>query len=60
VHVDPYHVALVRLGFGDDDGALAALTRAAAGRRLWHAFAARCDARLDPLRSHPAFPHPLS
>lgn len=59
IHVDPYHVALVRLASGDREGALVALRRSAAGRCLWHGFAARCDARLDPLRSHAEFPHPV-
>jgi eukaryotic-like serine/threonine-protein kinase len=51
IHVDPYHLALVRVAIGDHKDAVADLRRAAEGQFLWHAFYARCDPRIDPVRS---------
>jgi eukaryotic-like serine/threonine-protein kinase len=50
LHVDPYHLVLVRVALGDHAGALADLRRAAHGPFLWLTFFARCDPRIDPLR----------
>jgi serine/threonine protein kinase/Flp pilus assembly protein TadD len=58
LHVDPYHLALVRVGLGDHAGALADLRRAKDGRFLWYAFYVRCDPRIDAVRSDATFPGP--
>jgi eukaryotic-like serine/threonine-protein kinase len=49
-YVDPYHLGLVRVALGHHSDAVADLRRAAEGRFLWHAFYARCDPRIDPVR----------
>ena len=60
VFIDPFHLALNRLGVGDHDGAMTELRRAAAGGFLWYRFYVRCDARLDPLRLRADFPAPIA
>jgi serine/threonine-protein kinase len=52
-HLDPYHVALVQVGLGEMDGALATLNRAAQNNSTWLRIFGPHDPRLNAVRGNP-------
>ena len=54
-HVDPYHFALVHIGLGEVDEAVAALTRASAASSAWLRIFGPQDPRLNALRGDARF-----
>ena len=54
-HVDPYHFALVHIGLGEVDEALACLTRASAINSTWLRIYGPQDPRLNALRGDDRF-----
>jgi tetratricopeptide (TPR) repeat protein len=53
--VDPYHLAVVRVGLGEPDLAFECLEQAYTDRSLYLTIWAKGDPRLDPLRADPRF-----
>jgi hypothetical protein len=54
-HTDPYHFALVHVGLGEVDEALACLTRASAVNSTWLRILGPQDPRLNAIRGDDRF-----